>query len=614
MIQPSTATFTDKKRVLVTGGAGYVGSVLVPALLEKGYPVTVLDTFWFWDSTEHYVETLGISRHPLLRLVKGDIRNADEVKAALREAESVIHLACISNDPSSELDPDFTHSVNYGGSLQVIDLAKDNGVKRFIYASSSSVYGIKKEPKVTEDLALEPLTQYSQLKVEVEHYLLHRLDKNFQGVILRPSTVCGYSPRQRLDVVVNILTSSAMQKGKITVFGGNQLRPNIHIKDMVRAYELLMEAQLKIINGKIYNAGSENRTVLEIAQLVQKVTGVQAMEVRETNDPRSYHVCSDKIKEELGFMETHSVEEAIQDLKEALSHGKIFSIEDDRYYNVQRMKRLIVHNNQTVKNVDLTSISSEAKTMKGKRILITGASKGLGYVCAKAFAAEGAQLALMARTQEKLEALRLSCYDPEKHLCIPVDLTDHVQLHKGIEQALHFLGEIDVVVHVAGGGLGLHNNLLSAEEMEKLFALNVKCAAEINRIVAPTMMARSKGNLVHICSIASSEATGSVGYNTVKAALAGYVRSLGREMAESKVIVTGILPGGFLAPENSWARFEARDPEGVRRFIDERLPRKKLGAAEELVPLIKFLCSEQASMMGGCLVPVDAGEGKAYLP
>ncbi len=251
--------------------------------------------------------------------------------------------------------------------------------------------------------------------------------------------------------------------------------------------------------------------------------------------------------------------------------------------------------------------------IKNKKILITGASKGLGYVCAKAFAAEGAQLVMMARTGEKLEALRSSFEEPEKHLCIPLDLTDTLQLHKGVEQARHFLGEIDAVIHVAGGGLGLRNNLLSADEMEKLFALNVKCAAEINRLVAPAMTARGKGNLVHICSIASSEATGSVGYNTVKAALAGYVRSLGREMAASGVIVTGILPGGFLAPENSWARFEARDPNGVQRFIDERLPRKRLGAAEELIPLLKFLCSEQASMMGGCLVPIDAGEGKAYL-
>lgn len=251
--------------------------------------------------------------------------------------------------------------------------------------------------------------------------------------------------------------------------------------------------------------------------------------------------------------------------------------------------------------------------MKGKKIIVTGASKGLGYVCAQAFAAEGAQLVLIARTQEKLEALRVSCKNSEKHLCISVDLMDNAQLQKAVEQAQSFLGEVDVVVHVAGGGLGLRNHLLSAEEMDKLFSLNVRCAVEINRLVAPSMAAQGKGNLVHICSIASSEATGSVGYNTVKAALAGYVRSLGRELASSGIIVTGILPGGFLAPENSWVRFLNRDPAGVQRFIDERLPRKKLGTAEELLPLLKFLCSDQATMMGGCLVPIDAGEGKAYV-
>ena len=216
----NTYNVPNKGRVLVTGGAGYVGSVLVPALLEKGYPVTVLDTFWFWDTPQHYQNAIGISNTPLLRVVQGDLRNKDDLRQALTEVESVIHLACISNDPSSELNPTFTHAVNYSGSLQLIDLAKEKGIQRFIYASSSSVYGIKKESKVNEELSLDPLTQYSRLKVEVEHYLLHRLGGTFRGVIIRPSTICGYSPRQRLDVVVNILTHAALQKGKITwLFG-----------------------------------------------------------------------------------------------------------------------------------------------------------------------------------------------------------------------------------------------------------------------------------------------------------------------------------------------------------------------------------------------------------
>lgn len=251
--------------------------------------------------------------------------------------------------------------------------------------------------------------------------------------------------------------------------------------------------------------------------------------------------------------------------------------------------------------------------LKNKKILITGASKGLGLVCAKALAAEGAKLVLLARSKEKLEELRGSFSNPENHLSIATDITDLNQLRESVKTAKEFLNEIDVILHVAGGGLGLKDNLLSSEDFEKLFALNFKAAAEINRLLIPEMLQRKKGNIVHVCSIASSEATGSVGYNTVKAALAAYVRTLGRELAGSGLIITGILPGGFYAPENSWVRLEARDPEGLKRFIKERLPRGQLGTAEEIIPLILLLCSEQASMMGGCLVPIDAGEGKAYL-
>lgn len=332
---------TTKPRVLITGGAGYIGSVLVPELVQQGYPVTVLDTFWFWNSPQEYQKALGLEGVETLRLISGDIRSPEKVWESLADCHSVIHLACISNDPSSELDPAFTHNVNYVGSTTVIDLAKKKGISRFIYASSSSVYGIKKEPNVTEDLALEPLTQYSKLKVEIERYLLGRLSDNFKGVILRPSTVCGYSPRQRLDVVVNILTNLAINKGRIKVLGGTQLRPNIHIKDMARAYELLLEAPLEKINGKIYNAGDENLTVMQIAELVRAVIGKVAIETQETNDPRSYHVNSDKIKQEVGFTLHHSVEESIRDMKEAFAQGKIPNPDDERYVNMKRMKTIL---------------------------------------------------------------------------------------------------------------------------------------------------------------------------------------------------------------------------------------------------------------------------------
>ncbi len=256
-----------------------------------------------------------------------------------------------------------------------------------------------------------------------------------------------------------------------------------------------------------------------------------------------------------------------------------------------------------------------AGTFTGKRMLITGASKGLGAVAALHFATLGARLVLIARHGEKLEEVRSRCQNSEQHLCLAADLTVGSERMEAITKAQEFFGEggdIEVVLHVAGGGLGLRDPLLSADNFEKLIGLNLKQVLEINRLVVPAMIERKQGNLVQVCSIASSEATGSVGYNTAKAALAAYVRTLGRELAPYNIIATGILPGGFIAPENSWVRFQQRDPEGVQKFIAERLPRGKLGTAEELLPLLTFLCSDQASMMGGCLVPIDAGEGKAY--
>jgi len=251
--------------------------------------------------------------------------------------------------------------------------------------------------------------------------------------------------------------------------------------------------------------------------------------------------------------------------------------------------------------------------LQDRHVIITGASKGLGSVCAKALAEAEAHLVLMARSEDKLEDVRKSIKYSDKHLSISADLTDTQHLHAGIKRAIDFLGHVDVVIHVAGGGLGLRDSLLSLDDLIRLFTLNIGIAAEINRIVVPEMIKKGKGNLVHIASIASSEATGSVGYNTVKAALAAYVRSLGREIASSGIVATGILPGGFYAPGNSWERLKSTKPEVVKQFIQERLPRKFMGKAEELIPMILLLCSSAASMMGGCLVPIDAGEGKVYL-
>jgi 3-oxoacyl-[acyl-carrier protein] reductase len=251
-------------------------------------------------------------------------------------------------------------------------------------------------------------------------------------------------------------------------------------------------------------------------------------------------------------------------------------------------------------------------SLRGKRILITGASRGLGSVCAKAFAADGAKLALMARSAEALEVVRHSCDRADEHLAVAADLTDAEDLEGKLDEVVGFLGEVDTVLHVAGGGLGLREPLISADDLLKLLSLNVAAAAEINRLLVPSMTECGRGNLVHIGSIASTDAVASVGYNTGKAALAAYVRSLGNHLASTGIVVTGVLPGGFNAPGNSWERLRADKPDVVERFVAERLPRGRLAEADELVPLIGFLCSDAASMMGGCLVPIDAGEGRTY--
>jgi nucleoside-diphosphate-sugar epimerase len=330
-----------RKKILVSGGAGYVGSVLVPKLVEKGYQVRVFDTFWFWKNKDEFLEKTNLKEFNNIELFKGDLRDYEECKKAVNNVDVVIQLACISNDPSSDLSPKFTHSINYDGNINIIDAAVDADINRFIYASSSSVYGIKTEPNVTEEMELTPLTQYSKLKVEIEHYLLHKFNNKFKGVIIRPSTVCGYSPRQRLDVVVNILTNFAINKGKIKVFGGEQLRPNIHIDDMTDLYVKLVEEDIEKINGTIFNAGWDNMKVIDIANEVKAVIGNIGIEIAPTNDNRSYHVSSEKMKKELGFIPKKTVKDAIVDLKKAFQEDLIENPDDIIYYNVKMLKKIL---------------------------------------------------------------------------------------------------------------------------------------------------------------------------------------------------------------------------------------------------------------------------------
>ena len=248
-----------------------------------------------------------------------------------------------------------------------------------------------------------------------------------------------------------------------------------------------------------------------------------------------------------------------------------------------------------------------------KNILITGASKGLGSVCAREFAGQGARLVIAGRNIEKLEELRQAFPDPDNHRVFAGDLISPETCQDLVGQAMEFLGGLDIIIHVAGGGYGFKDPLLTWEQFDKLLKINVSCAVEINRRVIPEMIKNDYGRVIHIGSIAGQEATGSVGYNTVKAALSGYVRSLGREVAGKGVVVTGVLPGAFYAPDNSWRRLEENKPDVVESFIKNNLPRGIISEAEELIPLLLLLAGENSSMLSGSCVPIDAGEGKAYI-
>ncbi|MEO5374340.1 MAG: NAD(P)-dependent oxidoreductase [Alphaproteobacteria bacterium] len=326
-----------KWHVLVTGGAGYVGSVLVPKLLNAGHRVTVLDLYMYgWDVFD------AIRPHPGLTEVKGDLRDGAAVERALTGCDAVIHLACISNDPSYDLDPGLGKSINYDAFRPLVRAAKKAGAKRFIYASSSSVYGIKDDPEVHEDLPLEPLTDYSKFKVLCEEELEAERAPGFVTCTIRPSTVCGYGPRQRLDVIVNILTNHAVNNGRMKVFGGGQKRPNIHIQDMVDLYLFLLDQPDAKIDGKIYNAGYENHTLLQLAEIVKGVVGGDIpVDIEPTNDNRSYHVSSEKMRKELGFEPHYTIEDAVRELVEAFKAGKLpNSMTDPRYYNIKLMQQI----------------------------------------------------------------------------------------------------------------------------------------------------------------------------------------------------------------------------------------------------------------------------------
>lgn len=317
--------------VYVTGGGGYVGSILIPKLLDAGYKVSVIDLFIYGEEV--------LPDHSNLTKIKGDIRDAELLQQTIPGHDAVIHLACISNDPSFDLNPDLGKSINLDAFEPMVQIAKNGGVKRFVYASSSSVYGIKEEPEVTEEMELTPLTDYSKFKAMCEEILAQYQSDDFTTVTIRPATVCGYSPRLRLDLVVNILTNLAINKGQITVFGGSQKRPNIHIQDMTDLYLHLLDLPSEPIAGKVFNAGYENHPVAELAQIVKDQVGDQVEIITSPSDDlRSYHVSSEKIKKELGFVPKHTIGDAVAELKKAFDEGKVpESLSHPKYFNVKLM-------------------------------------------------------------------------------------------------------------------------------------------------------------------------------------------------------------------------------------------------------------------------------------
>ena len=312
-------------KILVTGGCGFKGHVLVPKLLARGYRVIVLDLQWFGNY---------LVPHKNLTVIKADIRNIESI--SLDGVECIIHLSSIANDPCGDLNPQLTWEVSALATMQLADKAKRCGIKRFIYASSGSVYGVKEELQVTEELELKPISEYNKTKMVAERVLLSYVD-DMVVQIVRPATVCGYSPRMRLDVSVNLLTMQALSKGKITVFGGSQVRPNIHIDDITDLYLHLIDHPA--VTG-IYNAGFENISIMDIAKLVTQHVSVE-ITVTPSNDPRSYRINSDKLLS-TGFKPKKTVNDAIGEIIEKYRASELK--DEDRFYNLRWMEQAVLTN------------------------------------------------------------------------------------------------------------------------------------------------------------------------------------------------------------------------------------------------------------------------------
>lgn len=330
------------KKILVTGGFGYVGSRLTPHLLELGHDVRVIDLMLYsdigLDSLKARPEFAGWKDR--FELVRGDIRNPEDVEKAMQGRDTVIHLAAISNDPTGDIDEVLTRQCNFDAVGLLLSKAREAGVKRFISASSSSVFGIKKDPDVTEKLEPEPITYYSKYKMLSEWLVTSASSSDFCTVNIRPATICGYSPRQRFDLTVNKLTADAVQKKLITVHGGQQRRPNVGMTDMVNIYGLLVNTEAEKINGRTFNFGFENHKVIDIAKIIQNCLSDLnvKIDVTETTDLRDYHISSTKILDSLGYQPVSSIEQEVANLRKELEAGTFPDVDDKWHYNMKCME------------------------------------------------------------------------------------------------------------------------------------------------------------------------------------------------------------------------------------------------------------------------------------
>jgi len=326
------------KKIFITGGAGYCGSRLVPFLLKKNFKITVFDIMYFGKKF--------LPKHKNLKIIKGDIRDTRKLEKACKGHEIFINLSCISNDASFELDKNLSKTINLDAFEPMVKAAKRSGIRRFIYASSSSVYGLSKKKNVKEDHPLLPLTLYNKYKGMCEPKLLKHTDENFTGVIFRPATVCGYAPRLRLDLSVNILTSHAYFKNKILVFGGKQLRPNLHVQDYCNVLLKLISADKKLVQNEIFNVGYQNMSILNIAKKVKKIVEKKLnkkipLEIVKSNDNRSYHINSDKIKNKIKFRPKYSIDYAVNELCNEFKKNKLKNVFNKNiYYNVKTVMKL----------------------------------------------------------------------------------------------------------------------------------------------------------------------------------------------------------------------------------------------------------------------------------